>query len=109
MSSVGFFFPKRKSGRGRARVTAVLMSSAARMVAHSGHRQAASGIDCQKKNAKTWILLFCDEKSQERKYLFLVISCYIPRCIIVRYKNDTIAKIMKTSAPNMTFRRDLSG
>jgi hypothetical protein len=28
---------------------------------------------------------------------------------IVRYKGDTIAKVMETSPPNMTFRRDLSG
>jgi hypothetical protein len=43
----------------------------------------------------------------------ILISCdflsYPTLYNIVRYKNDTIAKIMKISAPNMTFRRDLSG
>jgi hypothetical protein len=28
---------------------------------------------------------------------------------IVRHKGDTIAKVVETSPPNMTFRRDLSG
>jgi hypothetical protein len=58
-----------------------------------------------------WVFLYQGWISEEDKWIGSATLCeqYSAIYNIMRHKSDTLAKVMETSPPNVTFRRDLVG